>query len=123
MLPSTGPGTEKALFTTLLYGSRLTAKFTCSNVLDQERERQGEEGEVEPDWSRYPEAAAASVAHHTSILRNKRLLLIYTCALALHTRPQQQQRGKVEQSQSRSASQHVRRVRLHLQTTYPCEHA
>ena len=50
----------------------------CSQVLDQERERQGEEEDVEPDWSRYPEAAAASVVHHTSILRNKRMLLIYT---------------------------------------------
>ena len=56
----------------------------CSKVLDAERERQGhdeaDEEEVDPDWSQHPEDAAASVVHHSSILRNKRLLLIYTCA-------------------------------------------
>ena len=49
-----------------------------SSVADAERERQGVTGGLELDWTMYPEDAAASVVHHTAILRNKRLLLIYT---------------------------------------------
>ena len=57
-----------------------TIKLPCSKVVDMERERQGGPEDVEADWGRYPEDAAASVVHHSAILRNKRLLLIYTCA-------------------------------------------
>ena len=51
-------------------------------MLDIERERQGEGDDVEADWGRHPEDAAATVTHHACILRNKRMLLLYTHAPA-----------------------------------------
>ena len=59
----------------------------CRDVADRDNVLQAtseEPSTAGPNWNEdYPEDATAIVIHHTSILRNKRLLLAYQCASAL----------------------------------------
>lgn len=60
-------------------------------------ERQSQPDAVESDdeggaagpinWDKFPEQAAAVIVHHNSILRLKRMLLTYTCAMCLIWHP------------------------------------
>lgn len=55
----------------------------CRDVADRDNVRQATSGDAStsgPNWNEdYAEDATAIVIHHTSILRNKRLLLAYQC--------------------------------------------
>ena len=56
-------------------------EMCCRDVADRDAVQQavsGNDDAAGPNWNEdYPEDATAIVIHHTSILRNKRLLLAY----------------------------------------------
>ncbi len=61
--------------------------LACHRVLNEKKsereaelEERGEEG-TSVSFADFPDETSAFIVHHTSILRNKRLLLTYMCAL------------------------------------------